>query len=276
MGRDGRHDRSAFAHGPPHHLNHASSPPSPPSAAHPPSGPQSGTESTGRSPGVFPRGFLPPLPPWVQTYGMCVYIHYGFRQGAAAGRVAPGSAHAVRAPKGGCAREGARAQHQSPCALFSITLKKSSVGCCKLAKQARAVSEGVQRQPRQSRSPLVGRKCRPPLATRLPSSPFKATIFFQAQSTLLLLGLPYSYALLCRAVGGSCAGAGQQPAAPCKLSGVLQSCTTPRTRLCGCADASYQIHIPPGGGGGILENRTAIKRGFTTSVQTCKNKLVYG
>jgi len=31
MGRDGRHDRSAFAHGPPHHLNHASSPPSPPS-----------------------------------------------------------------------------------------------------------------------------------------------------------------------------------------------------------------------------------------------------
>ena len=24
MGRDGRHDRSAFAHGPPHHLNHAS------------------------------------------------------------------------------------------------------------------------------------------------------------------------------------------------------------------------------------------------------------
>jgi hypothetical protein len=171
MGRDGRHDRSAFAHGPPHHLNHASSPLSPPSAAHPPSGPQSGTESTGRSPGVFPRGFLPPLPPWVQTYGMCVYIHYGFRQGAAAGRVAPGSAHAVRAPKGGCAREGARAQHQSPCALFSITLKKSSVGCCKLAKQARAVSEGVQRQPRQSRSPLVGRKCRPPLATRLPSSP---------------------------------------------------------------------------------------------------------
>jgi len=30
MGRDGRHDRSAFAHGPPHHLNHASSPPFPP------------------------------------------------------------------------------------------------------------------------------------------------------------------------------------------------------------------------------------------------------
>ena len=31
MGRDGRHDRSAFAHGPPHHLNHASFPPFPPS-----------------------------------------------------------------------------------------------------------------------------------------------------------------------------------------------------------------------------------------------------
>jgi len=107
---------------------------------------------------------------------MCVYIHYGFRQGAAAGRVAPGSAHAVRAPKGGCAREGARAQHQSPCALFSIEL--SSVGCCKLAKQARAVSEGTK----------------------------ATTNFFQAQSTLLLLGLPYSYALLCRAVGGSCYG----------------------------------------------------------------------
>jgi hypothetical protein len=29
MGRDGRHDRSAFAHGPPHHLNHASFPPFP-------------------------------------------------------------------------------------------------------------------------------------------------------------------------------------------------------------------------------------------------------
>ena len=26
MGRDGRYDRSAFAHGLPHHLNHASSP----------------------------------------------------------------------------------------------------------------------------------------------------------------------------------------------------------------------------------------------------------
>ena len=36
MGRDGRHDRSAFAHGPPHHLNHASSPPSPPSLPTPP------------------------------------------------------------------------------------------------------------------------------------------------------------------------------------------------------------------------------------------------
>ena len=30
---------------------------------------------------------------------------------------------------------------------------------------------------RQSRSPLVGRKCRAPLATRLPSSPFKTSIF---------------------------------------------------------------------------------------------------
>ena len=37
MGRDGRHDRSAFAHGPPHHLNHASFPPFPPSLpTHPP------------------------------------------------------------------------------------------------------------------------------------------------------------------------------------------------------------------------------------------------
>ena len=36
MGRDGRYDRSAFAHGPPHHLNHASSPPSPPLPAHSP------------------------------------------------------------------------------------------------------------------------------------------------------------------------------------------------------------------------------------------------
>ena len=27
--------------------------------------------------------------------------------------------------------------------------------------------------------PLVGRKCRPPLATRLPSSPFKTSIFFR-------------------------------------------------------------------------------------------------
>jgi hypothetical protein len=33
--------------------------------------------------------------------------------------------------------------------------------------------------PRQSRSPLVGRKCRPPLATRLPSSPFIKTSHFK-------------------------------------------------------------------------------------------------
>ena len=66
VGRDGRYDRSAFAHGLPHHLNHASSPlpsrvqslfeltnskPTFPSLPSPPSGPQSGTESTGRSPG---------------------------------------------------------------------------------------------------------------------------------------------------------------------------------------------------------------------------------
>ena len=58
MGRDGRHDRSAFAHGPPHHLD----------LFRIESAIKSGTESTGRSPGVFPRGFLPPLPPWVQIY----------------------------------------------------------------------------------------------------------------------------------------------------------------------------------------------------------------
>jgi hypothetical protein len=44
MGRDGRYDRSAFAHAPPLHLNYASSPLAPPLPAHPPSGPQSGTE----------------------------------------------------------------------------------------------------------------------------------------------------------------------------------------------------------------------------------------
>ena len=32
-------------------------------------------------------------------------------------------------------------------------------------------------------SPLVGRKCRPPLATRFPSSPFKTSIFFPHRGT---------------------------------------------------------------------------------------------
>ena len=36
MGRDGRYDRSAFAHGLSHHLNHASSPLPPPLPAHSP------------------------------------------------------------------------------------------------------------------------------------------------------------------------------------------------------------------------------------------------
>ena len=36
MGRDGRYDRSAFAHGPSHHLDHASSPPFPPPPCPPP------------------------------------------------------------------------------------------------------------------------------------------------------------------------------------------------------------------------------------------------
>ena len=42
----------------------------------------------------------------------------------------------------------------------------------------RPISQLYLRHPAKPLSPLVGRKCRPPLATRLPSSPFKTSIFF--------------------------------------------------------------------------------------------------
>ena len=84
--------------------------------------------------------------------------------------------------------------HPSPLPLIYTRVCRRVCSSC-LAKQrvsklcSSQSSSRVQRQTslgqfrntpygtRQSRSPLVGRKCRPPLATRLPSSLLKTSIF---------------------------------------------------------------------------------------------------
>jgi hypothetical protein len=57
----------------------------------------------------------------------------------------------------------------------------------------RPISQLYLRHPRQSRSPLAGRKCRPPLATRLPSSLLKTSTFSRRNRELGTISVYIGY-----------------------------------------------------------------------------------